>query len=217
MAATALCWARLRTKPQRRRIGPAEEYTRINELLNVVRILWSVILLLLIGGSASHGDAPTREYQIKLAFLHKFVKFVTWPGEAFQSADDPLRIAVYGRDAFSGSLNSIAGKIAKGRELTVHRVETVEDLVAYHVVFIPASAEEQISTILEALDHSPTLTVGETDGFATRGGMMNFVIVKNKVRFEINMQAADRAGLKISSQLLRAGILVRDSTSERGP
>ena len=98
-----------------------------------------------------------------------------------------------------------------------HRVETVEDLVAYHVVFIPASAEEQIGTILEALGDSPTLTVGETDGFATRGGVMNFVIVKNKVRFEINMQAADRAGLKISSQLLRVGILVRDLASERGP
>ena len=90
-------------------------------------------------------------------------------------------------------------------------------MVAYHVVFIPASAEEQIGTILEALGDSPTLTVGETDGFATRGGVMNFVIVKNKVRFEINMQAADRAGLKISSQLLRVGILVRDLASERGP
>ena len=177
---------------------------------SVVRILWSVVFVLLFAGSVSVADPPSREYQIKLAFLHKFVKFVTWPGEVFASADDSVRIAIYGRDAFVGSLDSIVGKIAKGRALAVHRVESVEDLAEYHVVFIPASAEAQTSAILESLRQAPTLTVGETDGFAKRGGMINFVIVRNKVRFEINAHAADRVGLKISSQLLRVGILVRE-------
>lgn len=146
--------------------------------------------------------APT-EYQVKAAFLYNFVKFVEWPAPALP-LNSPVSLCVLGPDPFGGDLEStVEGRVLNGQPLRIRRSERLEDLAACHVLFISSSERAGLASVLAALKEASVLTVGETDGFATQGGMIRLTLEENKVRFEINVHAAERARLRISSQLLR--------------
>ncbi len=146
---------------------------------------------------------PLREYRIKAAFLYNFAKFVEWPSEAFEDNDSTLILGVFGDDPFGAALQSLRGKTVRGRRLTIKRFDSLLDLDQCHILFITASGQQQQQEALESLQGSNVLTVGEMQRFAQMGGIINFVIRKNKLRFEINLNAGKRAGLVISSQLLK--------------
>ena len=145
---------------------------------------------------------PLREYRIKAAFLYNFAKFVEWPPEAFDDEDSTLVLGVLGDDPFGAALQSLTGKTVRGRRLTIKRFDSLLDISDCHILFITSSVQEQQQEALESLEGSNVLTVGEIQRFAQMGGIINFVIRKNKIRFEINLDAGKRAGLMISSQLL---------------
>ena len=143
------------------------------------------------------------EYQIKAAFLYNFAKFVEWPPEAFSDAKSPIVIAILGEDPFDPSLEEIiAGKTVQGRPLVVKHWKNLDGSWQCHILFVSASARGFLGDIFQKTGLSNVLTVGEMEGFAQRGGMINFILFENKVRFEINHKAAESAGLKISSKLL---------------
>ena len=172
-----------------------------------------IVMMAAIAGASvvPNADAAPpriREYQIKAAFLYNFVKFVDWPGEAFGDASVPITIGVLGEDPFGVALQSIQGKMVRGRRLVVKRFEDVQDLEPSHVLFISSSEKERVTQILEKVRGSSVLTVGEMTRFAELGGIINFIIRKNEIRFEINVGAAERAGLRISSQLLKLANVV---------
>ena len=146
---------------------------------------------------------PLREYRIKAAFLYNFAKFVEWPPEAFDEEDSALVLGVLGDDPFGAALQSLRGKTVRGRGLTIKRFDSLRDLGHCHILFITSSVREQQQKALESLQGSNVLTVGEMQRFVQMGGIINFVIRKNKLRFEINLDAGKRAGLVISSQLLK--------------
>ena len=146
---------------------------------------------------------PLREYRIKAAFLYNFAKFVEWPSEAFDDEDSTLILGVFGDDPFGAALQSLRGKTVRGRRLIIKRFDSLLDLDQCHILFITSSAPQQQQKALESLQGSNVLTVGEMQRFAQMGGIINFVIRKNKLRFEINLDAGKRAGLVISSQLLK--------------
>ena len=146
---------------------------------------------------------PLREYRIKAAFLYNFAKFVEWPSEAFDDEDSTLILGVFGDDPFGAALQSLRGKTVRGRRLIIKRFDSLLDLDQCHILFITSSAPQQQQKALESLEGSNVLTVGEMQRFAQMGGIINFVIRKNKLRFEINLDAGKRAGLVISSQLLK--------------
>ena len=146
---------------------------------------------------------PLRQYRIKAAFLYNFAKFVEWPPEAFDDEDSTLVLGVLGDDPFGAALQSLAGKTVRGRRLTIKRFDSLLDLSHCHILFITSSVQEQQQKALQSLEGSNVLTVGEMQRFVQMGGIINFVIRKNKLRFEINLDAGKRAGLVISSQLLR--------------
>ena len=162
--------------------------------------------------SAAHADqSKIREYQLKAAFLYNFVKFVEWPAEDLADSDGIISLCVFGEDPFGPVLDkTIEGKTAKGKDLVIRRLTAVEEMRSCQVVFISSLAKDHPPELLNALDDSAVLTVGEMEGFTGMGGVANFVIDKDKVRFEINVDAADRAGLKISSKLLKLSRIVRD-------
>jgi hypothetical protein len=150
-----------------------------------------------------------QEYEVKAAFLYRFAQFVEWPNSAFSTADAPVAIGVLGDDPFGAVLDQLVqGEIIHGRKVVVRRSSGIDDLKTCHVLFVSKSEKDRTPQILGALANAPVLTVGEIDGFAGRGGMINFYIQDNKVRFEINPDAARRCGLKISSKLLGLGRLV---------
>lgn len=144
------------------------------------------------------------EYQLKAAFLYNFVKFVEWPAEAFNGERSPLSICVYGADPFGDTLdNVVRGETVGERGLLVQRPDSLDDLRDCHVLFVSRSERGRMPEILARVAGEPVLTVGDADGFLKAGGVINFVLEENKVRFLINPEAAERNRLKISSKLLR--------------
>lgn len=163
----------------------------------------AILLLAVLTGGASAQEGAG-EYEVKAAFLYNFAKFVEWPGNAFGSPTDPLVLCVYGDDPFGESLDAvIQGERVGGRRLVVHRTREIPQLRGCHVVFLSQRARERYPEVLGSLRGRSVLTVGEGDGFLTDGGMIRFVLEQNRVRFEINLDAAERNRLKLSSQLLR--------------
>jgi hypothetical protein len=170
----------------------------------------SLLLLLLLalpavlaGAQEASSPAPL-EYEIKAAFLYNFVKFVEWPPEAFAGERSPLTICIYGTDPFGASLDGVVrGESLGERRLLVQRPEEPDDLRDCHVLFVSRSERQRMPEVLARVEGAPVLTVGDADGFLRAGGMINFVLEENKVRFLINQAAAERSGLRISSKLLR--------------
>ncbi len=151
------------------------------------------------------------EYQVKAAFLYNFAKFVDWPPSAFRDAKQPLDICVYGRDPFGSALeDALLGKTIGERRVGLGRATQFQDLAGCQVVFVGAPARESAAELANRLKGRAVLLVGESDGFAVSGGTIQFTIEDNRVRFVINPDAADRAGLKISSKLLALAKIVRD-------
>jgi hypothetical protein len=151
-----------------------------------------------------HGeDKVPSEYVLKAAFLYNFAKFVEWPEEAFSDGQGVMSICVLGEDPFGRALESIESKTVKGRKVMIRRSERLADLKGCHILFISRSKEKDLAQILTDLRDSNVLTVGDMADFAERGGIINFITAGKKLRFEINMEAAEQNGLKISSKLLK--------------
>jgi hypothetical protein len=149
-------------------------------------------------------EAPTPEYQVKASYLYKFLQFVEWPPETFTGGT--ILICVFGKDNFGAALRDMAGATVRGRTVAVRDVRESEDLETCHVAFVSASERRRERRVLQRLAGRPVLTVGETAGFAERGGTINLVRVADKIRFEINQRAVARNHLKISAQLLQLGV-----------
>jgi hypothetical protein len=173
-------------------------------------------LALVLGVTAAHvagGDtsAPSA-YAVKAAFLYNFAKFVQWPARTLESQPGSFVITVLGRDPFGGTLEeTLHGKEVEQLKVVVRRARGAEDLGTSQIVFISYSQRTQLAEILKQLEGTPTLTVGEMDHFAERGGVIQFRMEGDRVRLSINPNAATRAHLKISAELLKLAHVVQGS------
>ena len=150
------------------------------------------------------------EYALKLACLYNFTKFVEWPAGSYRDAGAPLAICVIGEDPFGPDLEAdLRTRKAGSHPVEVKMLRSNETLNSCHIVFVPATENNQATRVVTALKNSSTLTVGETDGFAALGGIINLTVENNKLHFEVNRLAAERAGLIISSKLLSLAKIVQ--------
>lgn len=147
-------------------------------------------------------------YRLKADLLYNFARFVEWPAEAFHAEDAPFRVCVLGDDPFGADLDPPARKRVNGRPVVVTRAPAEEPLEGCHVAFIAASEAPRLARALSRFGPG-VLTVSDIPRFAERGGAIGFVMERDRVRFEINPDAADRAGLKISSKLLKLAKVIR--------
>lgn len=172
-----------------------------------------LFVLLLLAGNAG---AQSREYQIKAAFLYNFAQFVNWPPGAFANTNTPFCIGVLGDDPFGGALDAtIQDETVNNHKIIVERSQKVEDLKNCQMIFVSKSEKRRVREILSELDSRPILTVSEVDGFAARGGGINFYLAGTKVRFEINPGVAQNDGLRISAQLLSLGRIVQTAKDDK--
>ena len=149
------------------------------------------------------------EYLVKAGFLLNFARYVQWPVAAFPTPESPVCIGVLGADPVGPFLDDLVrGETVQGHSLVIRRARTTEALRECHVVFMSRAETAQESKHLAGLAGRPVLTVGEVSGFAQRGGIINFFVENQRVRFEINLKAAERAGLKLNPQLLRLARVV---------
>jgi ribosomal protein L18 len=150
------------------------------------------------------------EYEIKAAFLYNFAKFVDWPTDALPDTSTSMSLCVLGEDHFGIDLDeTLNGKQVNGRKLLIKRFKGVHGLDICQILFISSSEKHRLAQVIASLKNSSILTVSETEQFTQLGGIINFTIEENKVRFEINVDAAERAGLKISSRLLKVAKVIR--------
>ncbi len=158
---------------------------------------------------------PT-EYQVKAAYLYNFGRFVEWPAKT-ASAGDLFSICVLGDDPFGVTLDkTIAGENINGKKAVVKRIARPQDAVHCHILFISSTEESRLKETLAALDGTSVLTVSDIPQFTRRGGMIQFVMEANRVRFEVNLTPAERDGLTLSSQLLKVAVNVRRSPQPGG-
>ena len=149
------------------------------------------------------------EYRVKLAFLYNFAQFVQWPRDAFRDPAAPLTVCVAGPNPFTGEIEqSLRGRTVGGHPISIKRLKREDDPRSCQMVFVRASEKNVDRGILAALKGSSTLTVGEAKGFAERGGIINLTPERNRLRFEINVNAAAQTRLKISSKLLALARIV---------
>jgi len=161
------------------------------------------LAIALVGVAAPVAIASSLEYRVKAAFIFNFAKFIEWPPQAFADAQTPYSLCVLGQDPFGEDLAAaIAGNLVEGRKLVVRRVADLKGVSGCHILFVSASEHERLRAILDAVGDAPTLTVGEAEDFTRAGGGLRFYLSENKVRFEINLAATERARLKVSAKLL---------------
>lgn len=159
------------------------------------------VLGLLLSNASAAATNPSVEYQVEAAFLLNFVRFIEWPSTAFADSDSPIAICVLGDDPFGSSLDQTAeGQTVNGRTVVVHRIVAIPPPRSCQVVFVRLP-EQEVPRILAGLGPG-VLTVSEGESFIPDGGMIDFVVENRRVRFDINLSAAGKAGLKMSARLL---------------
>jgi hypothetical protein len=176
-------------------------------------LAWTLVSGLLAGSLAA---AALAEYEVKAGFLYHVGWFVEWPATTVQDRAPSFIIGVLGTHPFGGVLDDVMrGKTIHERPVVIKYYQRVEEAVSSHVLFISASEEPRLPAILTVLVRTPVLTVSDLERFTESGGMIALRLVDRKVHFDINMDATERAGLKLSSQLLRLAKVVRGAQPVR--
>jgi hypothetical protein len=170
-------------------------------------------IFLLFDSPIAHGQqSKPSEYAVKAAYLYNFGRFVEWPDKVASSAGDSFSICVLGEDPFGQILGALAGQTIGGKQVVAKRISKPLDGSSCRIVYISLSEEKQLNDTLFTLSKAGVLTVSDMPQFSQRGGMIQFVLDGNKVRFEINLTAAENAGLTLSSELLKVATAVRKSS-----
>ncbi len=169
------------------------------------------VLLLMAGEPAPAAVAV--EHQLKAEFLWRFTLFVEWPEQALTDSGAPFVIGTVGGGPLAEVLETgLESHTVAGRQVQLRRLNDLaadaDALQACHLVYIPSRAEPDLEILLARTAHLPILTVGDGDGFASRGVLINLYEEKDQLHFEINPAAVRRSGLEIRSRLYRLARLV---------
>jgi hypothetical protein len=174
--------------------------------MTLQRLITAVMLLSLLGWTATAARAEIRgasAKEIEAAFLVQFSKYVIWPDSVFSGPDAPIILGILGRDPFGSLLDKIAHKSrVNGRTVEVRRFDDFDSIKKSHILFVTSSQAGRMEEITDALGCTPVLLVGDSEDFL-RFGMINFVMVDKKIRFNISRENCRKAGLKLSSKLLQ--------------
>ncbi|MGB0127571.1 MAG: YfiR family protein [Rhodocyclaceae bacterium] len=173
----------------------------------LARRWWRSCCLMVIGLSASGLGYPEAggpaEYQVKAAFILNFAKYVDWPAESFPSKESPLNLCIIGRDPFGTALGTIEGRTVHGRPLRIRRNVAAEDTGGCSIAYVSESEERRVPVVLKTIGTQPVLTLSDLDGFAEAGGAVGLFLAEERLQFDANFTALQRANLKASAQALR--------------
>ena len=179
--------------------------------MNAGRHLMVLLMLASVGvGPAARmaRAALDEEVQVEAAFLYNFTRFASWPETAFGAGGSSLVIGVVGQSPFGGALEGLRGVVQGGHPIAVRTVSGVEGAGQCHLLFVPHGSCGEVDGLLGGLKGRSVLTVSDCPGFARAGGAIEFVVVNDTVRFRVNLEAARRANVKLSSQMLGVAIEV---------
>ena len=170
-------------------------------LRKLTAALLIAVLALPIGAAVP--SQPT-EYALKSVFLYNFCRFMEWPNSAFSSPTEPLIIGVLGEDPFGPLLSeAVEGENYHGRPIRIEHYRAPGEIKRCHILFVSRSEMGRINEILSAVAGKSIVTVGESDAFIEKGGMIALTAERNRVRLRINLSMLRAANVDVSSKLLR--------------
>jgi hypothetical protein len=176
-------------------------------------LLAAVLAWTLTSVPSLHAQQPKPgEYQVKAAYLYNFGRFIEWPAKVADAKSNSFTICVLGQDPFGSTLTAtLADEAINGKNVVAKRIPGPEDALNCRILFISSSEADRLKQILSTLNDASVLTVSDLPQFSRQGGMVQFTMEGNKVRFEVNLARAEHAGLTLSSELLKVAVNVRRS------
>ena len=160
---------------------------------------------------AAGQEESVDEYKLKAAMLYNLTNFVEWPDSAYPDRQAPIVLCILGQDPFATSLvSTIPKETDNGRPMVMRHLQSDKETRGCHILYISSSERKTAEHVFSTLNGSSTLTVGEMTQFAARGGIIQFSMEDQHVRFDVNLEAASRAGLRISSKLLALAQIVNN-------
>lgn len=195
-----------------------ERFISITGLILILVWICGIMMYASYAKSRSQSSRSHQIFKLKGAFLYNFIRFVEWPEDKMGDQSKPVIIGVIGKDAFENALEPIKDKKVKGRKVVLKRFKSfsqikqldkaaqekeIEAIGACYLLFVCNSEKAHVTELVKLIRKYNVLTVGDMEDFLNQGGIINFTMVQNKIRFNINMTAAQDSGLKIRSQLLR--------------
>lgn len=198
-------------KHESQKAGGTQEYGRLARNRRVwLQCAIAALLYLLFAGSIALGQQRPSEYQVKAAYLYNFGRFVEWPAKGATPQSNSFTICVLGEDPFGQRLDAtLAGERIGNQRIVARRISNPRMSADCQILFISSSEANRVNKIIEALDKNAVLTVSDIPSFSQRRGMIQFVLEENRIRFEVNLTATQRAGLTLSSELLKVATVVR--------
>ncbi len=151
----------------------------------------------------------SREYELKAAYLLNFARFIYWPQNAFEDDPDTFYICVYGINPFGDNLDRMSDKKINKKHVKFVYVADFKYAENCHIVYIGQSDKSEYLSLIDTYSRKTVLTVSDIEGFSESGGMIGFVRVKNKMKFEINVHKSTESGIKYRSQLLKVAETLR--------
>jgi hypothetical protein len=177
-----------------------------------LRCAIAALVYLLLAGSIALGQQRPSAYQVEAAYLYNFSRFVEWPAKGSLPQSNSFTICVLGEDPFGQALDAtLAGETIGNQKVTARRISSPQMSADCQILFISSSEANRLNKIIEALNKNAVLTVSDIPQFSQRQGMIQFVMEENRIRFEVNLAATQRAGLTLSSELLKVATAVRKS------
>jgi hypothetical protein len=174
-----------------------------------------LLMLLAFGATGQAQSTAPTEYEVKAGCLYQFAKLIEWPEGTFENEKSPISIGILGRDPFGNALVRVTkGHDIDGREICIRRSS---GHLSSQLLFVSATESRNSSLVLESTRGKPVVTISELEGFAEQGGMIEFYIEDNRVRFAINIDAVARSGITISPELLKLAKIVTEDDSEDDP
>jgi hypothetical protein len=175
----------------------------------VVLVVWWILLQ---PWGALGGPVIGSEYDVKIGFIYNFAKFVTWPEASLDKDPQTLVICYAADNPAIEAFDKLDGKTINHRKIKVFAYDEQTCLEQSQIIFFATQDKAYIQPILAKAKGRNILTIGEVEGFTQWGGIINFFEDHNRLRFQVNLDAARREGLKMSSQLLGSAQIIQEET-----
>lgn len=174
------------------------------------RLLVGASLLALLLAPLALAQTAITERGVKAAFVYKFLGYVEWPAQAFARPDAPIVVGVVGADDIAGEIADIVhGRNVEGHPVDIRRLRAGDSIAGLHVLFIGAAERGRTTALVKSAHARGILTITESDDAADQASIINLVVTDGRVRFDVVLEAAERAGIKLSSRLLAVARVVR--------
>jgi hypothetical protein len=186
--------------------------------MNAKTLILAAILFSFALPGGTFADTPIAdEYEIKAAMLANVFKLVDWPAAKSGEVSAPFVIGIAGSEDMETALGKTVAKMggrktSAGHPIVIRKISAVEGIEQYHVIFIGGSDRKRLQAVIQGVGTQPILTIGESEKFAALGGMVGLIFKDDRIQVEVNLAAAQSAGLSISSRLLRIATVLAGGT-----